>query len=182
MKHLKYLSYILRHKWYVSVACRERGFIAAGIFHDMSKFLPSEFFPYAQHFYGKEEKNCYNCVHQIWASQCDTTGSGIGQGEQASKCIDYSTKEFDFAWLLHQKRNRHHWQWWILPEDDGDFKILEMQDRYIQEMYCDWVGANLAQGHGGRVGVVEWYQAHKDKMQLGSNTRKKIEELVYQGL
>lgn len=25
---------------------------------------------------------------------------------------------FDLAWLLHQKRNPHHWQWWVMNEDN----------------------------------------------------------------
>ena len=37
---------------------------------------------------------------------------------------------FDSAWLLHQKRNAHHWQYWVLLEDEGNTKALEMDDKY----------------------------------------------------
>jgi len=196
MKYWKYLWYVIRHKWYVGGECRRQGFIFCGLFHDWSKLLPSEFFPYAEHFYGMK-KNCSMCEHLVIAgNQCDINYSSMGNGEQADNCKDYIKKgsrdktgyykptdtgdpDFDFAWLLHQKRNKHHWQWWILPEDNGGTKVLEIDEVYIREMYCDWVGASLAQGHGGRSGVVEWYEANRDKITFGSETRKHIEQLVY---
>ena len=57
MKHLKYLRYIVRHKWFVLLECWKRGLYWRGLVHDLSKFRPSEWFPYAQYFYGdnKEE-------------------------------------------------------------------------------------------------------------------------------
>lgn len=177
-KYLQYAWYVIRHKWYVFAVCHRHGILWLGLIHDWSKLRPSEFFPYARYFYGKSKKNCYDCTHIIW-SQCDFNGSGIGDGEQASSCKDYSTHSFDFAWLLHQKHNKHHWQWWILPEDDGGLKILRMSEKYVVEMYCDWVGASLAQGHGGASGVVTWYEVNKHKMQLETRTCERIEQLVY---
>lgn len=188
-KYLKYLWYVIRHKWFVFLACCHRRMYWLGIIHDWSKLLPSEFFPYAKHFYGKGKRNCCGCKH-IWGSQCGINGSGIGQGEQASDCKDYIKKEardqtgyykptdtgdpdFDFAWLLHQKRNRHHWQWWILPEDEGGVKILQMQGRYVAEMLCDWLGASRAQRSGSS--VPDWYSANGRKMQLHTITRDVIE-------
>ena len=54
--------------------------------HDISKFMPSEFFPYAIYFYGQfkteDERN------------------------QAKEV-------FDRAWLRHQNRNGHHWDHWV---------------------------------------------------------------------
>ena len=163
MKYLRYLWYVIRHKWYVGQACRrQEGFVFSGIFHDWSKILPSEFFPYAKHFYGNQAKE--------WR---DDTGY--------YKPTDTGDPDFDFAWLLHQKRNKHHWQWWILPEDNGGTKVLEMDEPYIIEMYCDWVGASLAQGHGGYEGVIKWYEVNGEKMSLATKTRIRIEQLVYNG-
>ena len=52
MRHLRYLKYILRHKWYVFVECCRLGIPIRGLLHDMSKFRPSEWGPYVQYFYG----------------------------------------------------------------------------------------------------------------------------------
>jgi len=141
------------------VECFKRGLYWQGIAHDFSKLLPSEFIPYARYFYGNN--------------------SDIRKGRDETgyyKPTDTGDKDFDYAWLLHQKRNKHHWQWWVLPEDEGGIKVLEMPDKYILEMICDWIGAGKAQGFGNN--TKEWYNKNKHKMQLHPNTRKKVEELI----
>ena len=192
----KYLWYVIRHKWFVFVECCKDGIAWQGLVHDLSKLRLSEFMPYATHFYGKVSKNCYNCKHLI-GNQCDFTYSGIGIGDQAPECKDYESTglqlgrdktgyykptdtgdhDFDFAWLLHQKRNRHHWQWWILPEDSGGLKVLEMPVKYRKEMICDWRGAGRAQRN--KTTTKEWYEVNKHKMQLGSITREWIEQMLH---
>ena len=146
-QHLKYFSYIFRHKLYVSLTCFEYGLYWRGLTHDLSKFSPSEWFPYANHDFDKEK---------------DETGY--------YKPTDTGDAAFDFAWLLHQKRNDHHWQWWILSEDDGGEKIIAMSSDAKLEMICDWCGASKAQGNGGWKGVRQWYKKNKGKMRLHPDT------------
>lgn len=86
---------------------------------------------------------------------------------------DQEDRAFDMAWLLHQKRNPHHWQWWVLPEDSGAVKALPMPDRYRREMLADWRGAGLAQGTPD---TLKWYAANRDKMTLHPETRDWIEQ------
>lgn len=163
-KYVKYLQYLLRHKWYVMTECFRYGLYWQGLTHDLSKFLPSEFLPYANYFYGN--------------------GQTIKRGRDKTgyyKPTDTGDKAFDFAWFLHQKRNRHHWQWWVLPEDEGEVKVLEMADKYRLEMLCDWVGAGKAQGHlsppqDPMLVTRNWYKTNGHKMQLHPNTRAWIEK------
>jgi hypothetical protein len=162
IKHLKYASYVARHKWYVFLACAERGLWWRGIKHDWHKMLPSEWLPYTNYFYGTPGESV--------VTKRDETGY--------YKPTDTGDKAFDFAWLLHQKRGDHHWQWWILPEDDGGTKILPMSPPARMEMICDWVGASMAQGHGGIEGVRVWYAANHGKMQLHSETREWVENFL----
>lgn len=54
-KHLKYLLYIVRHKWYVLLGCVKYGVVWRGITHDLSKLYPSEWFPYVENFFGNAE-------------------------------------------------------------------------------------------------------------------------------
>lgn len=163
MKHLKYLSYVLRHKWFVFIECCKLGIPWLGIIHDWSKFRPSEWFPYAEHFYGTNKK-------------------GIKEGRDKTgyyKPYDTGDQAFDFAWLLHQKRNKHHWQWWLLPTDAEGVKIFEMPVKYRKEMVADWRGAGRAQGTPD---TIAWYDKNKDKMQLQKETRKWVEvEIGYLG-
>ena len=146
MKYLKYLRYLFKHKWYVFIECCKLGIPFAGIIHDWSKFRPSEFFPYVNYFYG----------------DCDLYGK-----------YGFYFDAFDFAWLHHQNRNPHHWQYWVLLEDNGTKKVLPMPDRYCREMLADWKGAGKA--ITGKNETKEWYLKNKDKMDLHPETRRWIE-------
>ena len=165
MKYFKYLSYVIRHKWFVFIECCKLEEIWLGIIHDWSKFLPSEFIPYARHFYGEGSH------HKNGSHAC----KGIKTGRDETgyyKAGDTGDDLFDFAWLLHQKRNKHHWQWWILPEDDGGIKIFSMSDKYRQEMLADWRGAGRAQKTPD---TKVWYKKNGHKMKLSPRTRYWVE-------
>ncbi len=113
--HLAYAGYVLRHKWFVFVECCKLGIPLAGIIHDWSKFLPSEWIPYVHFFYGRDGQR---------VQRRDSTGY--------YKPTDTGDAAFDFAWLLHQKRNAHHWQWWVLPEDNpgSDWTVQAHQPEF----------------------------------------------------
>jgi hypothetical protein len=155
----KYLKYVIRHKWYVFKACFKMGIIWRGIIHDLSKFRPSEFIPYARFFYG----NGNNIK-----SRRDNSGF--------YKPYDTGDRNFDFAWLLHQKRNKHHWQWWILPLDDGGIKKIEMDIIDVKEMIADWIGAGMA--ISGRKDPWDWYIVNNNKIQLNEKTKIIVEKVL----
>lgn len=160
MKYLKYLSYVLRHKWYVLLACCQRGLWWRGLVHDLSKFRPSEFFPYANHFHGPKD---------------------IQEGRDKTgyyKPTDTGDPAFDHAWFLHQKRNQHHWQYWVIPEDGGGVKLLPMPEVVVTEMVCDWIGAGRAQNNP--TSPKDWFAANRNKMQLHPTTEARIDELLNQ--
>ena len=160
MKYIRYLWYVIRHKWFVMIECFRLRIYWQGITHDMSKLLLSEFMPYMEHFYGSK--------------------IGISKGRDETgyyKPTDTGDKAFDFAWLLHQKRNKHHWQWWTLPEDGGGLKVLDIPLKYRKEMLADWCGAGRAQGTSS---VRKWYDKHKLDMSLGQETRAWIEKQLTQ--
>ncbi len=187
-RHIAYLKYVLRHKWFVLVAGRKTGApVLRLLLHDLSKFRPSEWRPYAETFYGHG-------------------------GE---------TMAFDAAWLKHQHRNDHHWQHWILRQDDpeplygarvngicnfvtgrligvldGDtllvgtivrdlvahanlgagLRAMRMPEDAVREMVADWAGADRA--ITGKWEVAQWYARNKDTMQLHPDTRLRVEDLL----
>ncbi len=163
----RYLRYVVRHKWYVMLACFKQGLYWQGIVHDLSKLRPSEFFPYANYFYGEKPNSYWEACNKYGCYEAAPWGS---------LPEDIIQTKFDFAWLLHQKRNPHHWQWWLLPEDDGGIKILPMLEKYLMEMLCDWEGAGKAQNN--TTPTREWYLANKSKMQLNPETIKKLQKLL----
>ena len=154
-RHWQYGKYLLRHKWFVLVAGWRLGIPWLALLHDNSKFRPDEWGPYAAFFYESDGTK---------RTRRDSTGY--------YKPTDTGNAAFDFAWLLHQKRNKHHWQWWVLPEDEGGLKVLEMPDRYRREMLADWISAGRTQGTPDTLG---WYAARGRNHEFGPETRAWIE-------
>ncbi|MEY8515354.1 DUF5662 family protein [Lachnospiraceae bacterium 29-84] len=87
-------------------------------------------------------------------------------------------QEYRRAWLLHIHRNPHHWQHWVLVNDNPDEGevILEMPINYILEMICDWWAFSWAEGR--LLEIFKWYDGHKNYMKLCPNTRRKVEEIL----
>jgi hypothetical protein len=154
-KYIKYLKYLLRHIYFVRKACWAKGLFWQGFIHDWSKFLPQEFVPYAKFFYGQKSPRNSKGYYKP-----SNTGNGA----------------FELAWLHHIHSNPHHWQYWAIPSDSGGIEIKPMPYKYRLEMLCDWWGASMAQGFGGKCRT--WYEANKDKMQLHPKTKKWVEENV----
>lgn len=161
--HLKYLQYVLRHKWYVFLACLRYGLIWQGITHDWSKFLPSEWLPYAKYFYGTF----------TWEKIADINYIQRGFGANDSHAKEYWKARFDEAWNHHQKRQPHHWQYWLLTMDTGKEFVLPMPDQYRKEMLADWRGASKA--ITGADNTLNWYKTNYKKMRLHPETRTWIE-------
>lgn len=158
-KHLLYLGYVLRHKWYVYQEGRKLGLGRAHLLlHDFQKFLPAEWFPYVETFYGAKPARFNGSYDHNQTSQA-----------------------FDYAWLHHQRLGgKHHWQYWLqvygLPDGGTTVDPLPMPDRYRREMLADWRGAGRAQGNPDTRG---WYEANKGKMILHPETRLWIEAHLY---
>lgn len=89
-------------------------------------------------------------------------------------------KDFDYAWLHHIHNNPHHWQYWLLFEDDPElgtpYKALEIPFEYVIEMICDWWSFSFRSGDLRE--IFNWYDAHKDIMKLHPKTRKLVEDIL----
>lgn len=170
--HLQYLKYVLRHKFYVFVECLKLGVpIWIALLHDWDKFLPDEWFPYVHCFYAPDGSKQYK-----------------------------ESTAFTRAWMHHQHRNKHHWQYWlnadvtplyrtnILVWDRGTASIVidygvydwrgeisvreEMPDVYRREMLADWRGAGRALGFSD---TLAWYKKNFSNIKMGRLTRSWIE-------
>jgi len=147
--HLAYARYLFRHKWFVFVAGRElRVPVFRALVHDWSKFLPDEWVSYVHAFYRND-------------------GSP-----------NYDERRLAVAWNAHQKRNPHHWQYWILTWErceQGDRELLEMPEVVVREMVADWLGAGRAQG---KPDLVRWWAEHRTRIRLHGRTRDLVDTLV----
>lgn len=149
-RHISYLKYVLWHKWFVLVAAWRIGApLGAALLHDMSKFLPSEWLPYANTFYAEDGSSRYE-----------------------------ESPAFQGAWNSHQKRNKHHWQRWVLIQERGEDKPLPMPRVYILEMVADWMGAGRT--ITGKWEVRSWYLKNKHNIRLHPATRGAVERVLEQ--
>jgi hypothetical protein len=84
--------------------------------------------------------------------------------------------DFDYAWLHHIHQNPHHWQHWVLINDEDGTYALEMPENYVIEMISDWWSFSHKTGNLSE--IFEWYKSHKKNMILHENTRKLVEEIL----
>ena len=98
-----------------------------------------------------------------------------GTGEKTYEEID---KDFNLAWLHHIHNNPHHWQHWVLINDDPDKGeiVLDMPVEYIFEMICDWWSFSWAQRNPTT--IFDWYDEHKYYMKLSEGTKNTVEYIL----
>lgn len=166
ISHWMYLKYVLRHKWFVLMAGLKLHVpLWQLIIHDWTKFLPSEWTPYVHYFYRKD----------LQEAEMRQGMSDYGVLEAAPYGV-FIEDRFNMAWNLHQKRNKHHWQYWVLMNDDGPVWPMPIPDRYMREMVADWCGAGRA--ITGKWDVRTWYDKNKDKIQI--RNKELVEILITQ--
>lgn len=145
-----YLKALLEHKYFVFRA--GYGFASTWrlIKHDASKFLPSEFFPYAYYFHGEK----------------------FG--------LDRNKPEFSKAWSLHKQRNDHHWEYWAEFDETGHFVIKNMPDEVMREMVADWFGASKAYTGEWPSSFTnwEWMQSEGYKIIYNFEDSKQTDKLI----
>lgn len=142
---------ILRHKKLVARGCFQIGLYRQGIFHDMSKFSPTEFFVGVRYFQGNRSPN-----------------------NAEREAVGYSS-----AWLHHKGRNRHHYEYWIdysMHEIPGGMAPVPMPDRYIAEMIMDRIAASKV--YKGRDYTdscpLEYYYQGTQNAPIHPETREKL--------
>lgn len=89
---------------------------------------------------------------------------------------------FNRAWLHHIHNNPHHWQHWLLMNDDGKYRdpdkviALEMPKAYALEMVADWWSFSWCSGNLEE--VFAWYEEHRDSIILHPDTREFVESVL----
>ncbi len=150
-RYLAYFKCVIRHKWFVLLAAKKvKCSFWLALIHDMSKFLPSEWPAYSEAFYDfKGEKRFIN------------------------------TEEFKVSWNNHQKLNKHHWQYWVLIQENDEIIPLEMPMKYIREMLADWLA--VGKSYNNKWPYIkdwEWLEFHLSLMKLHPETIRKINYIL----
>lgn len=138
----------MKHKWYVMLECFKVGLYRQGIVHDLSKFSPTEFLPSAKYFQGTKSPTEKERIEK-WYSE---------------------------AWLHHKGRNKHHHHYWI-DIDRGNIIPVEMPEKYVLELCCDFIGAGKSYNAKGfnQKEPIKYFKENVDKTYIHPNTVKSIE-------
>lgn len=113
-----HLHTVNSHRRLVRKYCFKLGLYRQGMMHDLSKYSPSEFIPGVKY---------YQDGHR-------SPNNAQREDEGVSK-----------AWLHHKGRNKHHFEYWIDYDVEGNSTILagmKMPVKYVAEMFCDRVAAS----------------------------------------
>lgn len=88
------------------------------------------------------------------------------------------TENFNVAWLHHIHNNPHHWQHWVLVNDDPEERTvaIRMPYKYVIEMICDWWTFSWSKEN--LYEIFDWYDKHKAYMILHDDTRELVEEIL----
>ncbi|MDO4966520.1 MAG: DUF5662 family protein [Lachnospiraceae bacterium] len=114
-KAIQHFITITKHRHAVIKHCFKAGIGFQGLFHDLSKYSPTEFIPGAKYYQGTRSPN-------------EAEREDLG---------------FSRAWMHHKGRNKHHFEYWT--DYDFKTKTMQgmpMPDRYLIEMFCDRVAAS----------------------------------------
>ena len=103
---------------------------------------------------------------KLWPDEFGPYSRAFGRKGKYDKGPD-----FFFAWHKHQRRSKHHWQVWVVIDDDGRLVPLPIPDLYRREMLADWITAAAARGSTAQA----WYRAHWDDLKLHPDTRAWVE-------
>lgn len=148
-RYISYFRYVMYHKYIMFAIGCHMGLPYRCLFlHDMDKLNPKAFHYGALTFY-------------------DDNGNQRAYEE---------TEQYQAVWLDHQKRNKHHWQAWVLIGDDGSIKPLPIHYPYAHEMVADYIAFSVSVPDS--LSASEYYLRKKDHMVLHPLTRSTIELLL----
>lgn len=153
-KYWEYFKYVVEHKKNVFIECWNEGLYLHAFTHDLSKFLPREFVPYAEYFYGNDGVK----IEKEYQDKENYTNGMSCLSRNYLKC----KSNFDDAWEHHYKHNKHHWNYW------GG---RDMPEKYIKQMICDWKAMSRKFGDTAQ----EFYYKNHDKIKLTHNSRVLLE-------
>lgn len=152
MAHLfLHLATITRHRHRVIAHCFRAGIGWQGLFHDLSKYSPTELIPGVKYYQGTRSPN--ECERELFG--------------------------YSAAWMHHKGRNKHHFEYWndINPQTKM-YEPVRMPMRYLKEMFCDRVaaskiyqGKNYVDGH-----PLQYFLRGNARKKMHSDTADVLEE------
>jgi hypothetical protein len=148
---IKHFVTITKHRNKVISHCFRAGIGWQGLFHDLSKYSPTEFIPGARYYLGDRSPT-----------------------EKERAIHGYS-----IAWIHHKGRNKHHFEYWtdVNPETKR-YEPVPMPLNYITEMFCDRLAASkIYQGDKYTdSSALEYYRRGNPRSKMHEITADTLEE------
>ena len=144
---------ITKHRHKVIYHCFKCGIIFQGLFHDLSKYSPTEFFEGIKYYQGTRSPN-----------------------EAAREENGYS-----LAWMHHKGRNKHHFEYWTdYNSKTHQLEPVKMPINYVIEMFCDRVAASKIYGGDNYNDsyALNYYNNKKKIRKIHPETAELIETLL----
>lgn len=89
---------------------------------------------------------------------------------------EISKNNYEMALLHHHHNNPHHFQYWLLNDNDGQSKALDIPLNYFIEMICDWWSFSIEKRNLSYIN--NWYESYKDKIVLSEKTKSIVEDIL----
>ena len=152
-KAFSHLKTIIRHRHMVIRHCKKAGILWQGLFHDLSKFSPTEFMQGAKFFLGNRSPN-----------EAEREKNG-----------------YSLAWIHHKGRNKHHFEYWTdYSPVTRVMSPVKMPLKYVKEMFCDRVAASKI--YMGKdytdASSLEYFMRAKGKRIIHPETSQLLESLL----
>ena len=154
--YFEYFKSVVSHKKSVFKKCWRRGLKKEAIMHDMSKFLPSEFIPYAKWFNGPHGVKIKDKLDSM--------------SEEIRIDFEFNQRKFLDAVDKHYKRNKHHWNHWA----EGDLFYESIPQNYLVELLCDWESVGELYGNTTQ----EYYLRNYFQIKMSNENRWRLEMLM----
>lgn len=143
-----HLHTVNKHRWYVFKLSIKAGIPVRGLFHDLSKYSPVEFFEGVKYFDGSRSP--------------------------IKVCKDYNG--YSKAWLHHKGRNKHHFEYWY--DFWAPTEAAPMPFKCFCELVCDNLAAGIAykKKEWNIHEPLEYFLSRKDRKYINENIDKAIVE------
>ena len=153
MNILGHFKTITKHRHAVIKNCFKAGIGFQGLFHDLSKYMPSEFFYGCKFYQGTRSPN---------------------EGER-------DAYGFSYAWMHHKGRNKHHFEYWTDYDPvTRRMSPVKMPVKYVKEMFCDRVAASkIYKGKDYTDSApLEYFMKAKHRRMIHPDTSRLLEKLL----
>lgn len=154
MKALEHLRTINHHKMLVMKQCFQVGLYKQGLLHDLSKYMPTEFF----------------------------VGCKYYQGDRSPNNAEREEKGYSAAWMHHKGRNKHHFEYWndYTLEKGKITAPVEMPRKYVAEMLMDRIAASkiYEKERYTNHSPLQYFQKGKANYQIHPKTMRELEGLL----